>query len=65
VLDNGTAGLVVVYAYDMADQVAANIKAVNRYVSAQVDLSADQLAADIKAAESGAMTAAAPEKPAD
>jgi uncharacterized membrane protein len=65
VLDNGTAGLVVVYAYDMADQIAANIKAVNRFVSEAVDLSADQLAADIKAAEGGAITAAAPPPPAN
>jgi hypothetical protein len=33
----------------MADQVAANIKAVNRYVSAEVDASADELAAQLKA----------------
>ena len=31
--DNGQAGLIVVYATDMADQVAANIKAVNKYAS--------------------------------
>jgi hypothetical protein len=35
----------------MADQVAANIKAVHRYVSAEVDASADELAAQLKAAE--------------
>lgn len=63
VLDNGSAGLVVVYAYDMADQIAANIKAVNRFVSAAVDVSADQLAADIKAAQSGAIVEVAPQQP--
>jgi uncharacterized membrane protein len=63
VLDNGTAGLVVVYAYDMADQVAANVKAVNRFVSDAVDLSADQLAADVRAAEQGAVTSSAPPAP--
>ena len=31
--------------------IAANIKAVNRYVSAEIDASADQLAEAIKAAE--------------
>ena len=51
VLDRGDAGLVVVYGPDMADQVAANIKAANRIVSHQVDLAADQLAADIRAAQ--------------
>lgn len=34
------------------DNIAANIKAVNRYVSAEIDASADELAAQIKAAES-------------
>src|SRR5690349_7444004 len=33
VLEQGSAGLIVVYATNMADQIAANIKAVNRYVS--------------------------------
>ena len=51
-LQQGQYGLVAVYATNMADQVAANIKAVNRYVSAEVDASADQLAAQLRAAES-------------
>jgi uncharacterized membrane protein len=51
VLGKGQYGLVAVYATNMADQIAANIKAVNRYVSAEVDTSADELAAAIKAAE--------------
>jgi uncharacterized membrane protein len=52
-LNAGEAGLIVVYATNMADQVAANIKAVNRCVSASIDASADDLAAAIKAAEGG------------
>jgi uncharacterized membrane protein len=51
VLDKGRYGLIAVYATNMADQIAANIKAVNRYVSAEIDASADELAAQIKAAE--------------
>ena len=51
VLDKGQYMLVAVYATNMADQIAANIKAVNRYVSAEIDASADQLAEAIKAAE--------------
>jgi len=51
VLDEGEAGLIVVYATNMADQVAANIKAANRVVSKQTDMAADQLAKEIKEAE--------------
>ena len=50
-LDEGKAGLIAVYATDMADQIAANIKAANRVVSKATDMEADQLAADLKAAE--------------
>ena len=57
VLDEGNAGLIVVYATNMADQVAANIKAANRMVSKATDMAADELAREIKAAET---TAAAP-----
>jgi uncharacterized membrane protein len=49
-LEKGKYGLVAVYATNMGDQVAANIKAVNRYVSAEVDANADELAAAINAA---------------
>ena len=49
-LAKGQYGLVAVYATNMADQIAANIKAVNRYVSAGIDASADELAAQLKAA---------------
>lgn len=53
-LDAGQAGLVVVYETNLADQVAANIKAANRVVSKATDLAADQLAADMKRAEQSA-----------
>ena len=51
VLDEGKAGLVVVYATNVADQVAANIKAANRIVSKATDMAADELAKEIKEAE--------------
>jgi uncharacterized membrane protein len=51
VLDEGRAGLIVVYAANLADQVAANIKAANRLVAAETDMAADELAREIKAAE--------------
>jgi uncharacterized membrane protein len=53
VLDKGQAGLIVVYATNMADQVAANIKAVNRFVSKEIDANADELARQLQGAESG------------
>ena len=54
VLDEGSAGLIVVYATNLADQVAANIKAANRLVSAVTDVAADELAREIKEAEAEA-----------
>lgn len=51
VLEKGRYGLIAVYATNMADQIAANIKAVNRYVSAEIDASADELAAELKGLE--------------
>ena len=51
VLDKGQAGLIVIYATNMADQVAASIKAENRYVSEEIDASADELAKQLKAEE--------------
>jgi uncharacterized membrane protein len=51
VLEAGQAGLIVVYATNMADQVAANIKAVNRHVSAAIDANADELAQQLREAE--------------
>src|SRR5262252_7971180 len=47
-LDAGTAGLIVVYETNLADQVKANIKAANRIISKATDMEADQLAADMK-----------------
>lgn len=55
-LDAGQAGLVAVYETNLADQIAANIKAANRVVSKATDMAADQLAADLKAAEAAAGT---------
>lgn len=54
VLENGTAGLIVVYATNMADQIAANIKAINRHVSQQIDANADELARQLNEAQAGA-----------
>ena len=51
-LDAGQAGLIAVYETNLADQVAANIKAANRVVSKATDMAADQLAEDMKKAES-------------
>jgi hypothetical protein len=42
--------LIVVYATNMADQVAANIKAVNRFVSKEIDANADALAKQLQEA---------------
>ena len=50
-LHNGQAGLIAVYATNMADQVAAAIKAQNRRVSQAIDADADELAKELKAAE--------------
>ena len=50
-LDAGQAGLVAVYETNLADQVAANIKAANRVISRETDMAADQLAADMKRAD--------------
>ena len=43
-LNKGQAGLIAVYATNMADQVAASIKAQNRQVSEEIDANADELA---------------------
>jgi uncharacterized membrane protein len=50
-LDAGQVGMIAVYEANLADQVAANIKAANRIVSKATDMAADQLAADMKQAE--------------
>jgi uncharacterized membrane protein len=51
VLDKGSAGLVVIYATNMADQVASSLKAEDRFVSEAMDVDADALAKQIKDAE--------------
>lgn len=51
VLDEGEAGLLVVYATNMADHIAATIKAANRMVTRETDMAADALAEELKAAE--------------
>ncbi|HVD70027.1 MAG TPA: DUF1269 domain-containing protein [Actinomycetota bacterium] len=48
VLDQGEAGLIVLYATNMADQIAANIKAENKFVSDAIDADADELAKQLK-----------------
>ena len=45
--DAGTAGLLVVYEANLAEQVTANIKAANRLISKATDMAAGQLAADL------------------
>jgi uncharacterized membrane protein len=57
VLDEGQAGLIVVYATNMADQVAQNIKTANRIVSKATDMAADDLAEDLKRAENDRVAA--------
>ena len=54
VLGQGQAGLIVVYASNMADQIAANVKAVNKRVSQEIDTNADELARELS--EAGAAT---------
>jgi uncharacterized membrane protein len=51
VLDEGDAGLVVVYASEMAGQVNANVTGARRIVRGTTSVTADQLAADIREAE--------------
>jgi hypothetical protein len=41
----------VVYEANLAEQVAANIKAANKLISKATDMAADQLAADLKQAD--------------
>jgi uncharacterized membrane protein len=51
ILEKGEAGLIVIYATNMADQVAASIKAENRFVSDAIDADADELAKQLKRVE--------------
>jgi uncharacterized membrane protein len=59
-LDAGQAGLIAVYEFNLADQVAATIKAANRIVSKETDMAADQLAEDMKRAEAESAAAGQP-----
>ena len=52
-LDAGTAGLLVVYEANLAEQVAANIKAANKLISKATDMAADQLARGHEAGRRG------------
>jgi uncharacterized membrane protein len=52
VLDSGHAGLVVVYAGHMADRVTTSVNAATSSVTATATVTAEQLAADIRDAES-------------
>jgi uncharacterized membrane protein len=54
VLDDGDAGLVVVYASDMADRVTTSVTAARKIVQATTTVTADQLAADIRAGDESA-----------
>ncbi len=53
-LDAGTAGLIVVYEANLAEQVTANIKAANKLISKATDMAGDQLASDMKQADEAA-----------
>jgi len=54
VLDSGHAGLVVVYGPDMADRVSGTIERATTRVRATTDVTAEQLAADLREAETAA-----------
>ncbi|MGO9159513.1 MAG: DUF1269 domain-containing protein [Streptosporangiaceae bacterium] len=50
-LDAGQAGLIVIYETNLADQVAANIKAASHILAKATDMEADQLAEEMRKAE--------------
>jgi uncharacterized membrane protein len=54
VIDRGHAGLIVVYAPEMADQVGANSSRAARSVTKTTSFHAEQLAAEVRDAESAA-----------
>ena len=60
VLDQGQAGLIVVSAANMADQIAANIKSLNKAVSKEIDANADELAAPAARGRSRPLTSQPP-----
>ena len=54
VLDQGHAGLVIVYGPDMADRVGAGISTATSSVRRSTDISPERLAADLHAADASA-----------
>jgi uncharacterized membrane protein len=50
VLARGEAGLVLVYATDMADEIAASIKATDKHISKEIDANTEELERQMKAA---------------
>jgi uncharacterized membrane protein len=50
VLARGQAGLVLVYAPDMADEIAANIKAADKHISKEIDANTEDLQRQLKSA---------------
>jgi uncharacterized membrane protein len=58
VLDRGTAGLIVVYAPEMSDRVTTSVRVAHSKVRTSTNVSAEQLAADVRAAEEAAASAA-------
>jgi uncharacterized membrane protein len=57
VLDRGDAGLVVVYGPDMADRVATSVTRASSKVNTNTNISAEELAAEIQAAQAAASSA--------
>jgi uncharacterized membrane protein len=57
ILDEGDAGVVVVYASDMADRVNASIRAARITLRKTTSVTAEQLAAEIREAEAATLTA--------
>jgi len=53
VLEKGQAGLIAVYETNLADQVAASIKAENRRISKEMDANPDELAKQLHTVEAG------------
>jgi uncharacterized membrane protein len=64
-LDAGQAGLIAVYATNLADQVVASVKAADRRISRATEMGADQLAADLRRAEQEAAVPQPRTAPAD
>jgi len=58
VLDEGDAGLVVVYASDMADRVTAGVATARNTVRKTTNVTADELADDIRQAQAASATTA-------